>query len=189
MNRIAWWRLVIMGLALAFGLFYSMPNLFGESPAVQVSTARATLKVEPRVAEQVEAALEAAGIPQKGVVWEANNTGNTVRARFDDTDLQLKAKDAIEKALNGGLPNGPYVVALNLVSASPQWLTSLHALPMYLGAGSARGVHFSARSGHEAALASGLMQLPARPEPSCETSAFAQRHQSQWRDGGHPLSG
>jgi len=88
MNRIAWWRLVIMGLALAFGLLYSMPNLFGESPAVQVSTARATLKVEPRVAEQVEAALEAAGVPQKGVVWEANNTGNTVRARFENTDLQ-----------------------------------------------------------------------------------------------------
>ena len=152
MNRIAWWRLVIMGLALAFGLFYSMPNLFGESPAVQVSTARATLKVEPRVAEQVEAALEAAGVPQKGVVWEANNTGNTVRARFDNTDLQLKAKDAIEKALNGGLPNGPYVVALNLVSASPQWLTALHALPMYLGLDLRGGVHFLLEVDMKAAL-------------------------------------
>lgn len=159
MNRIAWWRLVVMGLALAFGLLYSLPNIFGESPAVQVSTARATLKVEPRVADQVEAALEAAGVPHKGVIWEANNTGNTVRARFDNTDLQLRAKDAIEKAVNGGLlagVNAPYVVALNLISASPRWLSALNALPMYLGLDLRGGVHFLLEVDMKAALAKRL---------------------------------
>jgi preprotein translocase subunit SecD len=140
MNRIAWWRLVLMGLALSFGLLYSIPNLFGEAPAVQVSTAKATLKVEPGVADQVEAVLSAAQIPHTGVAWEATTTGNTVRARFDNTDLQLRAKDAIEKSLNAQSSN--YVVALNLISASPGWLSAISALPMYLGLDLRGGVHF-----------------------------------------------
>ena len=140
MNRIAWWRLALMGLALSFGLLYSIPNLFGEAPAVQVSTAKATLKVEPGVADQVEAVLSAAQIPHTGVSWEATATGNTVRARFENTDLQLRAKDAIEKSLNAQSSN--YVVALNLISASPSWLSAISALPMYLGLDLRGGVHF-----------------------------------------------
>jgi len=140
MNRIAWWRLALMGLALSFGLLYSIPNLFGEAPAVQVSTAKATLKVEPGVADQVEAVLSAAQIPHTGVAWEATTTGNTVRARFENTDLQLRAKDAIEKSLNAQSSN--YVVALNLISASPSWLSAISALPMYLGLDLRGGVHF-----------------------------------------------
>jgi len=140
MNRIAWWRLALMGLALSFGLLYSIPNLFGEAPAVQVSTAKATLKVEPGVADQVEAVLSAAQIPHTGVSWEATTTGNTVRARFENTDLQLRAKDAIEKSLNAQSSN--YVVALNLISASPGWLSAISALPMYLGLDLRGGVHF-----------------------------------------------
>jgi len=140
MNRIAWWRLALMGLALSFGLLYSIPNLFGEAPAVQVSTAKATLKVEPGVADQVEAVLSAAQIPHTGVSWEATTTGNTVRARFENTDLQLRAKDAIEKSLNAQSNN--YVVALNLISASPGWLSAISALPMYLGLDLRGGVHF-----------------------------------------------
>jgi len=140
MNRIAWWRLALMGLALSFGLLYSIPNLFGEAPAVQVSTAKATLKVEPGVADQVEAVLSAAQIPHTGVSWEVTSTGNTVRARFENTDLQLRAKDAIEKSLNAQSSN--YVVALNLISASPGWLSAISALPMYLGLDLRGGVHF-----------------------------------------------
>jgi len=129
-----------MGLALSFGLLYSIPNLFGESPAVQVSTARATIKVEPGVADQVEAALAGADIAHTGIRWEATTTGNTVRVRLESTDLQLRAKDAIEKSLNASGNN--YVVALNLVSATPGWLTSISALPMYLGLDLRGGVHF-----------------------------------------------
>ena len=180
MNRIAWWRLVVMGLALAFGLLYSLPNIFGESPAVQVSTARATLKVEPRVADQVEAALEAAGVPNKGVIWEANNTGNTVRARFDNTDLQLRAKDAIEKAVNGGLlagVNAHYVVALNLISASPRWLSALNALPMYLGLDLRGGGALSARSRHEGRAGQAARCGGGRgPHAAARQARSAQRH-------------
>ncbi|NBY13261.1 MAG: protein translocase subunit SecD, partial [Betaproteobacteria bacterium] len=100
MNKLALWRLAVMALALAFGLLYSLPNLFGEAPAVQVSSAKATVKVEPRLAEQVEAALAETGVAHKGVVWEANAAGNTLRVRFDNTDLQLRGKDALEKSLN-----------------------------------------------------------------------------------------
>jgi preprotein translocase subunit SecD len=144
MNKLAWWRLVLMALALAFGLLYSLPNLFGESPAVQISTAKATLKVGPDVATQVEGLLAANAIPHTGISWEANNAGNTVRARFASTDLQLKAKDLIEKSLNGGAKaeDVRYVIAPNLISASPGWLTAIRALPMYLGLDLRGGVHF-----------------------------------------------
>jgi preprotein translocase subunit SecD len=144
MNKVAWWRLVLMALALAFGLLYSLPNLFGESPAVQISTAKATLKVGSEVATQVEGLLATSQIPHTGVSWEANNAGNTVRARFASTDLQLKAKDLIEKSLNAGAKpeDAKYVVAPNLVSASPGWLTAIRALPMYLGLDLRGGVHF-----------------------------------------------
>jgi preprotein translocase subunit SecD len=144
MNKVAWWRLLVMGLALAFGLLYSLPNLFGESPAVQISTAKATLKVPPELATQIEGLLSAQSVPHTGVSWEANNTGNTVRARFASTDLQLKAKDLIEKSLNAGTKpeDARYVVAPNLVSASPDWLSAVRALPMYLGLDLRGGVHF-----------------------------------------------
>jgi preprotein translocase subunit SecD len=144
MNKVAWWRLVLMALALAFGLLYSLPNLFGESPAVQISTAKATLKVGPDVAAQVEGLLATNQIPHTGVSWEANNAGNTVRARFASTDLQLKAKDLIEKSLNAGArpEDAKYVIAPNLVSASPAWLSAIRALPMYLGLDLRGGVHF-----------------------------------------------
>ncbi len=144
MNKVAWWRLVLMALALAFGLLYSLPNLFGESPAVQISSAKATLKIESSLATQVEGLLATNEIPHTGVSWEANNAGNTVRARFATTDLQLKAKDLIEKSLNGGAKpeDARYVIAPNLVSSSPDWLTSIRALPMYLGLDLRGGVHF-----------------------------------------------
>lgn len=144
MNKVAWWRLVLMALALAFGLLYSLPNLFGESPAVQVSTAKATRKVQPELVTQIEGLLATNNLPHTGVSWEANNAGNTIRARFESTDLQLRAKDLIEKFLNGGVKpeDAGFIVAPNLVSASPAWLAAIRALPMYLGLDLRGGVHF-----------------------------------------------
>ncbi len=143
-----------MALALAFGLLYSIPNLFGEAPAVQVSSAKATVKIQPSLVETVEGALQAANISSTAIAFEANNSGNTVRARFANTDTQLLAKDAIEKALNAGAApeDARYVVALNLISASPQWLSSLAALPMYLGLDLRGGVHFLLQVDMKAAL-------------------------------------
>ena len=138
MNRYPWWKYVVLVLALVVGLVYTLPNFFGEAPAVQVSSGRATLKADAALAARVEQTLTAAAIPVDFVQFE----GNSVRARFADTDTQIKAKDAINKALNADPADPSYIVALNLVSRSPHWLTSLHALPMYLGLDLRGGVHF-----------------------------------------------
>ncbi|MEN9543387.1 MAG: protein translocase subunit SecD, partial [Pseudomonadota bacterium] len=129
MNRYPWWKFAIIGIALLVGLIYTLPNLFGEAPAVQVSSAKATIKADAALVKRVEQALTAAGLQPDLVQFD----GNSVRARFGDTDAQLKAKDAVAKALNPDPSDPSYIVALNLLSRSPSWLTNLHALPMYLG--------------------------------------------------------
>jgi preprotein translocase subunit SecD len=138
MNRYPLWKYLVLGAALLIGLIYTLPNFFGEAPAVQVSSARATVKVTPDVQARVEAALQAAKIPADFVQLE----GSSVRARFANTDVQLKAKDAISGALNRDAANPDFIVALNLLSRSPQWLSQLHAFPMYLGLDLRGGVHF-----------------------------------------------
>ncbi|HMV04444.1 MAG TPA: protein translocase subunit SecD [Accumulibacter sp.] len=138
MNRYPLWKYVIVALAVVFGLLYTLPNLFGESPAVQVSSGKATVKVDSKVLERVVATLQAAGIENSGIFLDAHG----VKVRLRDTDAQLKAKDLIEKQLNPDAGDAQYVVALNLLSSSPQWLSSLHALPMYLGLDLRGGVHF-----------------------------------------------
>jgi len=148
MNRFPLWKYAILALALVIGLIYTLPNLFGEAPAVQVSSARATLKVDAALVPRVEEALKAAGVNADFVQFE----GTSVRARFADTDTQIKAKDAIAKALNPDAADPSYIVALNLLSRSPRWLTSLHALPMYLGLDLRGGVHFLMQVDMKAAL-------------------------------------
>jgi len=138
MNRYPLWKYVTVAIALVFGFIYTLPNFFGESPAVQVSSAKVTLKVDATTQARVEEALAGAGITHDGI--QLDPVG--VKARFKDTDTQLKAKDAIERAFNPDSSNPQYVVALNLLTASPQWLTSLNALPMYLGLDLRGGVHF-----------------------------------------------
>ncbi|CAL93521.1 protein translocase subunit SecD [Azoarcus olearius] len=139
MNRYPLWKNILIGLALLWGLIYTLPNFYGEVPAVQVSSAKATLKLEPAsVTDRVAAILQGAGIEHDGIFADANS----VRARFASTELQLRAKDAIERAFNTDPQDPSYVVALNLLSASPSWLTSIHALPMYLGLDLRGGVHF-----------------------------------------------
>nr|UOZ96608.1 Protein translocase subunit SecD [Cupriavidus sp.] len=157
MNRVAWWRLALMALALGFGLLYTLPNFFGEQPAVQVSTAKATLKVEESVIPAVEKALSDAGLVHQGISFDAATTGNTVRARFSDTDAQLRAREVIEATLNKD--RSDYVVALNLVSATPSWLTQINALPMYLGLDLRGGVHFMLQVDMAAALSKRLDAL------------------------------
>ena len=138
MNRYPWWKYAILGIALLVGLVYTLPNFFGEAPAVQVSSGKATIRVEASLVGRVEQALSKAGIQPEFVQLE----GNSVKARFADTDTQIKAKDTISAALNPDPADPTYIVALNLVSRSPHWLTSLHALPMYLGLDLRGGVHF-----------------------------------------------
>ena len=130
MNRYPLWKYVVMAVALVIGLLYTLPNFFGEAPAVQVLSGKATVKLDASTLTEVEAALDNAA------------TNANIRVRLKDTDTQLRVKDALQKALNPD-PNDPqFVVALNLQSASPRWLTALHALPMYLGLDLRGGVHF-----------------------------------------------
>ncbi|OHC71527.1 MAG: protein-export membrane protein SecD [Rhodocyclales bacterium GWA2_65_20] len=138
MNRYPLWKNALVVIALVLGLFYTLPNFFGEVPAVQVASVKATIKVDAKLMSRVEDVLKSAGISANGFFADPNS----IRARFADTDTQLKAKDAIEKALNPDPADATYSVALNLLSASPQWLTSIHALPMYLGLDLRGGVHF-----------------------------------------------
>ncbi|MCK2126016.1 protein translocase subunit SecD [Thauera aromatica] len=139
MNRYPLWKNILIGLVLLWGLIYTLPNFYGEVPAVQVSSAKATLKLDSvAVTERIGSALRAAGIENTGIFADPGS----VRARFTDTETQLRAKDVIEQAFNPDSADPSYVVALNLLSASPNWLTSIQALPMYLGLDLRGGVHF-----------------------------------------------
>ncbi|MBA4113077.1 MAG: protein translocase subunit SecD [Verminephrobacter sp.] len=148
MNRYPVWKYAILVIALLVGVLYTLPNFFGEAPAVQVSSAKATIKVDAAVLQRVEEALKAAGVKADFVSLD----GTSVRARFDTPDNQLKAKDAIQKALVPDTQDPSYIVALNLISRSPTWLTALHAQPMYLGLDLRGGVHFMLQVDMQAAL-------------------------------------
>ena len=148
MNRYSLWKYAILLVALLIGGLYALPNMFGESPAVQVSVAKASLKLDLGTVTQVQEALKAAGINPEVVTLD----GNSIKARFASTDVQLKAKDVMSQALNPDAANPSYVVALNLLSRSPAWLTGLHASPMYLGLDLRGGVHFMLQVDMQAAL-------------------------------------
>jgi len=153
MNRYPWWKYALIAFALIVGLVYTAPNLFGESPAVQVSSAKPTVKVDAAMVGRVQDALAAVKLKADFVQLE----GNSVRARFTDTDTQIKAKDAVSQALNPDAANPSYIVALNLVSRTPGWLSALRVAgaepkPMYLGLDLRGGVHFLMQVDMKAAL-------------------------------------
>ena len=138
MNRYPIWKYLIMAVALSFGLLYTLPNFFGEAPAVQVSSSKATVKIDSVLLARVEETLKKAKIEHTGTQFDSNS----IKVRFADPDTQTKARDALSSALVPD-PNEPvYIVALNLLSNSPRWLTSIGALPMYLGLDLRGGVHF-----------------------------------------------
>ena len=148
MNRYPVWKYVVIVIALLVGGLYTLPNFFGESPAVQVSAAKPSVKIDSSTLARVEAALKAGGLVAQVVTLD----GNSIKARFDTTDTQLRAKDAIQKALVPEPANAGYVVALNLLSRSPAWLSAMRAVPMYLGLDLRGGVHFMLQVDMQAAL-------------------------------------
>ncbi len=147
MNRYPLWKYLLILAVLLAGLIYTLPNFYGESPAVQISPLRASLKADAALLERVEKILKTASLNPEVVALD----GNSVKARFTDTDNQLKAKDVLVGQLGED-----YMVALNLLSRSPQWLTNLHALPMYLGLDLRGGVHFLLQVDMKAALGKAL---------------------------------
>jgi preprotein translocase subunit SecD len=154
MNRYPLWKYLMVLAALIIGLLYTLPNFFGESPAVQVAGAKSTVKVDNTVLTRVEDILARSNIKPTGAFYEQNGPIGTVRVRFDTTDVQLKAKDIIEKTLNPDPQNADYTVALNLLPASPNWLSTLGAHPMYLGLDLRGGVHFLLQVDMKGALTS-----------------------------------
>jgi preprotein translocase subunit SecD len=133
MNRYPLWKYALIGFILLIAFLYTLPNFFGEVPAVQVSPVRATLKADDALLSRVRDALKQGNIVADGIFLDATS----VKARFEDTDTQLRAKDALQKGLGDD-----YVVALNLLSNNPDWLHAIGALPMYLGLDLRGGVHF-----------------------------------------------
>jgi len=133
MNRYPLWLYLVIGFALLTGVIYTLPNFYGEVPAIQVSPAKSTLKADAALMSRVEQAIKSANLAADGTSIETSS----VKVRFADTDTQYRARDVLQKDLGED-----YVVALNLVSRSPAWLTAIGALPMYLGLDLRGGVHF-----------------------------------------------
>jgi preprotein translocase subunit SecD len=142
MNRYPLWKYLTVLVALVVGFLYTLPNFYGESPAVQVSSAKSTTKIDPDMLNRVQTILDQAALVTTGSNFERNGPVGTVRFRFSSTDEQLKARDIIERALNPDPADPTYTVALNLLPASPAWLTAIGAGPMYLGLDLRGGVHF-----------------------------------------------
>ena len=155
MNRYPVWTYAVVLATVVLGLLYTLPNFYGEVPAVQLSSARATIKVDAGTLARVEDTLGKAGIKPTGLQLYSNS----IKVRLTDTDTQLKAKDLISQALNSDPQAPSYTVALNLVSSSPAWLTAMHALPMYLGLDLRGGVHFLLQVDMKAALTKKLDSL------------------------------
>ncbi len=143
MNRYPLWKYILIAILMVAGFLYTVPNFFGESPAVQVSPIKPTVKIDAALLGRVEEALSKGGFKPEGLMQDP--TG--IKARFGDTDTQLKAKELLQAKLGED-----YVVALNLLSRSPNWLTSIGALPMYLGLDLRGGVHFLLQVDMKAAL-------------------------------------
>ena len=184
MNRYPLWKNAIVAVALVLGLLYTLPNFFGEVPAVQVSSVKATIKVDTALLSRIEDVLKSGGIAHNGLFADPNS----IRVRLADTDTQLKAKDAIEKALNPDPADATYSVALNLLSASPSWLTGIHALPMYLGLDLRGGVHFLLQVDMKGALTKRLDSTSADLRiPAARQEHPPWRHQPRRRNHRHQI--
>lgn len=143
MNRYPMWKNILVAVMILIGLIYTIPNFFGESPAVQITPAKSTTKLDSALLGKVEDIFKQEKIEYDGVYQDARG----VKARFKNTDTQIRAKDVLQANLGTD-----YTVALNLLSRSPNWLRSLGAKPMYLGLDLRGGVHFLMQVDMKAAL-------------------------------------
>ena len=148
MNRYPMWKYLLIVFLLVVAGLYMTPNFFPEVPAVQVSTNKSNVRIDQGTVKIIDEALKAENVPHRDISLDA--TG--IKVRFEDPDAQIKGKDTITKRLNPDPKTATYIVALNLISNSPQWLTSLGALPMYLGLDLRGGVYFLLQVDMKAAL-------------------------------------
>ena len=142
MNRYPVWKYIVIAIALLLGALYTAPNYFGESPALQITSGKSTVKVTSDMADRVTSALKQENLPTDGVNYDTTGAYPSVRARFSNPDIQFKAKLALEKDLNTDATDPTYLVTVNLLPNTPKWLQAIHALPMYLGLDLRGGVYF-----------------------------------------------
>lgn len=152
MNRYPLWKYLIIAVSLLLGLLYTLPNFYGESPAVQISPLRMTANVDTKLLQQVENALNQENLTSSGIFLD----NASIKVRFENTDEQIKARDILQTLLGDD-----YIVALNLLPNSPQWLSSIGALPMYLGLDLRGGVHFMLQVDMEGAISKSLDRYSA----------------------------
>ena len=143
MNRYPLWKYLLIAFTVVLAVIYSLPNLFGETPAVQVSTNRQSIIINSQTEAKVAAALKAANIPTDGMFVG----DNSLKVRFKDAETQLKGRDVIENTLGEG-----YITALNLLADSPEWMAKINANPMFLGLDLRGGVHFTMQVDMKAAM-------------------------------------
>lgn len=159
MNRYPLWKYLVIVIALVIGALYTLPNFFGEAPAVQISAGKVTVKIDGNMQERIADILKSAQIEPKGIQFERIGANGTIKIRLANTDTQLKAKDVLQKSLNPDSNDQSYVIALNLISNTPAWLSSMGAMPMYLGLDLRGGVHFLLQVDMKGALQKKLESL------------------------------
>ena len=142
MNRYPLWKYLVIAVALMIGGLYSLPNLYGEAPAVQISSAKPTIKVDLATQARVEKILSEADISNTGIFFENAPNVGTIKIRFSNTDIQLRARDLLQQKINLDQNDPSFTVALNLLSNTPSWLSAINALPMPLGLDLRGGVYF-----------------------------------------------
>jgi preprotein translocase subunit SecD len=161
MNRYPLWKYILIVVAILLGALYTAPNYYGESPAVQVTSGKSTVKMSSAMTAKVEEVLKGANIAYNGIAFDGTGTYASVRARFADPDTQFRAKSVLEKGLNADPADPTYLVALNLQKDTPKWMQALHALPMYLGLDLRGGVHFLMQVDTKAVLAKRVQGIQA----------------------------
>ena len=156
MNRSPLWKYILIALAVVFGVLYTTPNFFGEAPAVQVASIKVTVHADTSLMGRVEQVLKGAGVAPEGITLDVIGNNPTVRVRLADVPTQLRARDALEEALNPDKTDPGWIVASNLVSRTPLWMQAIHALPLNLGLDLRGGVHFLMQVNLEEAVAKRL---------------------------------
>ncbi len=169
MNRYPLWKYLVIAAALLIGGLYSLPNFFGEAPAVQVSSAKPTIKVDLATQARVEKILSDDSISNTGVFFETAGHSGSIKIRFNNTDIQLRARDLLQQKLNSDQADPNFTVALNLLSNTPGWLSAINALPMPLGLDLRGGVYF-------------LLQVDMKGAVQKKVTALAGDIRSQLRD-------
>jgi preprotein translocase subunit SecD len=131
-NHYPLWKNLLIVIVLAISVIYSLPNIYGNDPSVQIAPVLKGKLDQPKV-DLIKATLSEAGLAIK----EFEFADNQILIRFNNTDVQLKAADLLRDKMGNDIS-----VALNLASSTPKWLRTLGANPMYLGLDLRGGVHF-----------------------------------------------